>query len=113
MTYTYHLTQPTTRKYDLVSNLPVARFWYKGHHTHPVRRTVLVIESTREYLRGYELREGNVVRNTLGKAPVKTYRRNRIARGRQLRVDSPIRKMSAEKSTLQRTNLLNLLEVGL
>ena len=98
-------------KYDIVRNTPVARFWYKGTHTHPVRRTVLVIESTKEYLRGYELREGRIVR-TAGKAPIKTYRRERIARGASLRVDSPIRKLYPQKSTLVRKTLLDVIESG-
>jgi hypothetical protein len=98
-------------KYEIVRNMPVARFWYKGTHTHPVRRTVLVIEQTREYIRGYELREGRTVR-TAGKAPVKTYRRERIARGVSLRVDSPIRKLYPQKSTLVRKPLLDVIETG-
>ncbi len=98
-------------KYDIVRNTPVARFWYKGTHTHPVRRTVLVIESTKEYIRGYELREGRTVR-TAAKAPVKTYRRDRIARGASLRVDSPIRKLYPQKSTLVRKTLLDVIESG-
>lgn len=98
-------------KYDLVPNSPVARFWYKGTHTHPVRRTVLVIESTKEYIRGYEIREGRIIR-TAGKAPIKTYRRERIARGVSLRTDSPIRKLYPNKSTLVRKNLLDIIESG-
>ena len=98
-------------KYKLVRNFPVAKFFYKGTHTHPVRRTILVVEQTREYLRGYELREGRIVRSA-GKAPIKTYSRDRIARGNSLRVDSPIRKSHPNKTTLVRKPLLDLIETG-
>jgi hypothetical protein len=98
-------------KYDLVPTRPVARFWYKGSHTHPVRRTVLVIESTKEYIRGYELREGNVVR-TAGNAPVKTYTRSRIARATSLRMDHPLRKIDPNSRTLVRLPLMDIIEAG-
>ncbi len=97
-------------KYDLVDNVPVARFWYKGNHTHPVRRTILVTESTKTHISGYELRDGNVVR-TVAKAPIKTYNRAKIAKGVNLRTKS---KTSAKlnKTTLVRRPLMDLIEVG-
>lgn len=98
-------------KYQVVKNLPVARFWYKGTHTHPVRRTVLVTESNRNYICGYELRDGNIVR-TATKAPIKSYRRDKIARGISLRVDNPQRKLAPTKSTLVRRPLIDVVEVG-
>lgn len=98
-------------KYNPVTNYPVARFWYKGSHTHPVRRTVLVIESTKEYITGYELREGNTVR-VGAKAPVKTYCRTKIAKGESLRIDSPMRKLNPKKSTLVRKTIWDLIESG-
>lgn len=99
-------------KYPLVKQTPVARFWYKGQsHTHPVRRTVLVVESTRDIIRGYELREGNEIRK-LSQAPIKSYRRDRIAKGSQLRAGSTIRKRIGPKTTLQRRRLLDILESG-
>jgi hypothetical protein len=72
---------------------------------------VLVIEENREMIRGYELREGRNVRS-LNQAPIKTYNRSRIAKGRQLRVDSQTRKEAPDKSTLMRKNLLNLIAEG-
>lgn len=48
--------------YKITKNSPVARFWYKGTHSHPVKRTVLVIESDRYVLTGYEIREGAEIR---------------------------------------------------
>lgn len=98
-------------KYEVVKNLPVARFWYKGSHTHPVRRTVLITESNKNYICGYELRDGNIVR-TAAKAPIKSYRRDKIAKGVSLRVESPIRKLAPTKSTLVRRPLLDVIEVG-
>lgn len=98
-------------KYEIVRNLPVAKFWYKGTHTHPVRRTVLVTDSNRDFIRGYELREGNIER-AASKAPVKTYRRAKIARGVSLRAENPIRKMAPKKSTLQRKQLFDIIESG-
>ena len=32
------------KEYKLVGEKPVARFFYNGHHSHPVRRTVLIIQ---------------------------------------------------------------------
>jgi hypothetical protein len=36
------------KSYKPVARLPVAKFYYQGNHTHPVRRTVLIIEDTKE-----------------------------------------------------------------
>ena len=75
----------TTKKpkvYDLVSNKPVARLYYQGkHHSHPVRRTLLVIEETQTHLTGYEFRCGNEVRTrSEAVSKVRTYRKDRIAK---------------------------------
>ena len=64
--------------YDVVRHLPVARLYYQGTHSHPVRRTVLVIRSNKRYIQGYELRCGSEVRS-LRTAPVRTYSRAKIA----------------------------------
>jgi hypothetical protein len=98
-------------KYKIVDSKPVARFWYKGTHTHPVRRTVLIIEQTEDWIRGYELREGKTVRR-VNKAPVKTFRKSRIAKGASLRQENPIRKLYPDRSTLVRKPLLDIVEVG-
>jgi hypothetical protein len=98
-------------KYTPVKNNPVARFYYKGSHTHPVRRTVLVIESTDTLIKGYELREGNEVR-TASQAPIKTFKRSKIAKGSSLRIGSPFREKSPNKSTLIRKTIMDLIEVG-
>ena len=98
-------------KYTPVKNNPVARFWYKGSHTHPVRRTVLIIESTDDFIKGYELREGNEVR-TASESPIKTFKRSKIAKGSSLRVGSLLREKSPNKSTLTRKTIMDLVEVG-
>jgi len=98
-------------KYNLVENYPVARFWYKGTHTHPVRRTVLVTESTKTHLSGYELRDGNVVRQATN-APVKTYTRKKIAKGRNLRARQKS-VINLSKTTLVRKSLMSLIESGI
>lgn len=66
------------RNVKLVNERPVAKFFYKGNHTHPVRRTVLVTEESRDCIKGYELREGKTVR-TGSKAPLKSYSKKDIA----------------------------------
>ena len=99
-------------KYNLVSTLPVARFWYKGNHTHPVRRTVLITEQNDTSFTGYELREGNTVR-TANRAPVKTYIKDKIANTSSLRLDNPLRKTKRTKSTLVRKPLFDIIETGI
>lgn len=98
-------------KYEIIEKNPVARFWYKGNHTHPVRRTVLIIEQDDKLIRGYELREGNETR-IAQKAPVKTYRKDKIAKGTSLRANNPIRKLYPNKSTLILKPLINIIEIG-
>jgi len=94
-------------------NQPVARFYYQGSHSHPVRRTVLITESTPRYIKGYELREGSTVR-TFSQAPVKTYARSNIAKvgqcGRRLRRRTP--KKYHKDSTFQTLPLVDLVQSG-
>jgi hypothetical protein len=97
-------------KLKLIESNPVARFYYKGNHTHPVRRTVLLVEATEDHIRGYELREGNAVRNG-SEAPFKTYLRSNIAKCSSLRSDNPLKK-KGNKSTLVRKNLMDVIIAG-
>lgn len=60
---------------------------------------------------GYELRDGNTVRNA-SNAPIKTYSRSKIAKGMSLRAENPIRKQYPLKSTLVRKPLINIIESG-
>ena len=97
--------------YKITKNLPVAKFWYKGHHSHPVKRTILIIEANREFLLGYEVREGNKVR-TLNDAPIKKFLRKKIAKGQNLRLDNKLRKEMPKKSTLIRKNIFEIIQNG-
>lgn len=93
--------------YSVVRNQPVARFYYKGHHSHPVRRTVLVTESNSRYIKGYEIREGSTIR-AVADAPVKTFRRDSIATFKQCRrgVRTNLNQNALQQSTLVRESLL-------
>jgi hypothetical protein len=101
------------KDYGFVSRMPVAKLYYKGSHSHPVRRTVLVIESNSKYIRGIELREGSIERN-FQDAPVKTYTRDKIATiaqcGSRLRKRTP--KTLHNKITLERQRLVDLVKKG-
>jgi hypothetical protein len=99
-------------KYNIVSDLPVARFWYKGNHSHPVRRTILVTTQDKNSITGYELREGSKIRPAKY-APVKTFTRSKIAKTNNLRQDNPLRKKGQIKSTLVRKPLIDLIESGI
>lgn len=98
--------------YTIVKSRPVARFYYQGNHTHPVRRTVLLIESTSQFIRGYEIREGATVRN-FAEAPVKSYRRDRIAPSTpyERRYKLSARKLKGP-CTLEREGILDLVVKG-
>lgn len=63
--------------YPVVRNLPVAKFRYRGSHSKPVRRTVVLTKITRTQLTGYEVREGNEVRD-LENAQIKSFTRDEI-----------------------------------
>lgn len=104
------------KTYDLVAHKPVARFYYKGHHTHPVRRTVLVIEEKDNLLVGYEIREGDTVR-TVNEAleQVKSYRKDRIAKWgdySRLRMSHKTFMKDPEASTLERQPILTMFSEG-
>lgn len=105
-------TQTTTKKeyHDVVRERPIARFYYKGTHSHPVRRTVLIIENKPRFMRGYELREGSTVRS-LTEAPIKTYTKSRIAKQSDLGARKH-REPGPPVTTLQRMKLIDLLKTG-
>lgn len=90
--------------YAVVRKRPAAKFFYQGSHTHPVRRTVLVIEDKPEILVGYEIREGKTLR-PMRKAKIKSYRKDKIAKGGDYC-------RLPKDAKLQRMSLLNLLKSG-
>jgi hypothetical protein len=101
------------KEYPIVKSLPVAKFYYQGSHTHPVRRTVLVTEVTPTTLCGYEMREGAITR-AFSEAPIKSYARNKIAKvgqcGKRLRKRTPANLHA--KSTLTRLTLVDFVKQG-
>lgn len=96
--------------YEAVRERPIARFYYKGSHSHPVRRTVLIIENKPRFLRGYELRDGSTIRS-LSEAPVKTYTKSRIAKHSELG-PAKHREAGPPETTLERLKLIDLLKLG-
>ena len=102
--------------YELVGKKPVARFFYQGHHSHPVRRTVLVIEDRENLLVGYEIREGKTVRSGAEAiASIKSYRKDRIAKWgdySRLRMTSKTILKNPEVSTLEREPIVTLFTEG-
>jgi len=106
-----------TVKYALAKRQPILRFYYQGSKSHPVRRTIAKIEETATTVTAYELRSGNDIRE-LRNAPIRTYRKDKIARirdldpRRPLRRDAIRRKKSQSESTLTRHELENLVVEG-
>jgi chemotaxis signal transduction protein len=100
-------------KNNPIKTLPVARFFYKGNHTHPVRRTVVLVESTKTYLLGFEVREGSEVRK-LRKSPIKRYNRAKIAKVRNIDKRRKLKRIvkNTDTTTLVRKPLINLLVEG-
>jgi len=104
------------KEYELVRNQPVAKFYYQGSHSHPVRRTILLIKdkTNNNIMVGYELREGKTTRN-LENAPIKSFRRSDISSYGdyvRLRYSQTNKKRKKSESTLTRTNLMNLIRTG-
>lgn len=63
--------------YPILRNKPVAKFSYKGTHSKPVRRTVLLTALERNVITGYEVREGNEVRDPC-ESVIKSFSRDSI-----------------------------------
>lgn len=62
---------------NVIRNRPVAKFWYKGTHSKPVRRTILIDKLERGSISGYEVREGRTVKDVTT-AQYKTFNRSKI-----------------------------------
>jgi len=104
------------KNYPVIRNKPVAKFFYEGtSHSHPVRRTVVLIEDNPKYFCGFELREGSKVRLP-GNAPIKSYSKKNIAciaqidKRRVLRVKTP--RSQQRNTTLTRHSLADLVRTG-
>jgi len=98
-------------QHELVKTRPAAKFFYKGTHSHPVKRTVLITEQEKEYFKGYEVREGGTVRD-IEEAPIKSFRIDKIAMTNELRSDNPLRTKVANP-TLERMSLSQLEKNGI
>lgn len=103
------------KKYKLVNTHPVARFYYKGGHSHPIQRTVLITESSDDHITGYEVRAGKIVRDPSA-APIKTFLRRKIAKVKNRRIslerDRLIISGKGMVSTLKRERLYDYLFTG-
>lgn len=102
-------------RYEVLKKMPVAKFYYKGtHHTHPVRRTVVMIEDRPNLIVGYELRDGNIVRH-LTSAPIKSFRKDKIAKYgdySRLRMNQATYNKKHNDTTLERLELIDLISAG-
>jgi len=109
-------TKKIKKKYEILAKKPVAKFYYQGTHSHPIRRTVLLIEETDTFLRGYEFRAGNTVRSVSeAMSEIKTYRKDRIARWgdySRLRMSSRTFLNDPQQSTLQRLPIVTMFTDG-
>lgn len=105
-------TMKTSKVYQPVSRLPVAKFYYQGNHSHPVRRTVLIIEENKYQFKGYELREGNKTRSlTEVSGHIKSYRKDKIAKWgdySRLRSTAKSLKKSPNQTTLERFPIVGM-----
>lgn len=105
------------KSYEVVADMPVCKLFYQGHHSHPVRRTGLIIQETDDKFVVYELRNGDVVRDIdEAKGHIKSYRKDKIARfGDYVRLSKT--KMAKYKlktdSTLRRLSLADLINEGI
>ena len=102
--------------YNLVTQKPVARFFYKGTHSHPVRRTVLVIEDREDSIIGYEFREGSTVRDlSEARKHIKQYSKDKIAKWgdyTRLRQTSVGFMHAPEETTLVREPIMTMFSQG-
>lgn len=109
-------TKETNKVYDLVGRKPLAKFYYQGSHSHPIRRTVLIINETSTYITGYEFREGTTTRSPQEALHhIKTYRQSNIVcwgdYSRLLMTRKTIFKQP-NKTTLERFPIVSLFADG-
>lgn len=96
---------------SILKTLPVAKFFYQGNHSHPIRRTVLLVQNRATYLLGYEIRAGNEVFD-INTASLKKYKKSKIAKVGdycRLRNQRKYHNTPANQSTLVRMNLLEVI----
>lgn len=115
-TATPKVTPKKRKTYELLRSKPVARFYYQGSHSHPVRRTVLLIEERANLLIGYEFRCGKNVRTRAeAVSEIKSYRKDKIANWgdySRLTMSSANFMKDPNASTLERFPLNDFIETG-
>ena len=97
--------------FNLVRNLPVWKFYYKGNHSKPVRTTIAVVSNNSKVVTGYVLRRGNEVCNTLQDAKIHSFKKSEIAKiGQVSRLASTNK--STNKTTLTKHSIVDLIVSG-
>ena len=102
----------------IAERLPVAKFWYKGSHTHPVLKVGLVIadRTNRDIITMYLLRDGKKT-FPIGQTPIRSFRRDKIAKHYSLRKEvrqrMGVTSATETRSTLVRAELAELVHSGL
>ncbi len=103
--------QKEKMKRNLLKTKPVAKFFYKGSHSHPVRRTVLLDTVTSTHIGGYEIRCGNET-FSLQDAPYRSYSRNKIAKSGdycRIKRTRKYKNLSDSHTTLERMELVDVI----
>ena len=104
------------KAYELVKTQPIAKFWYKGSHTHPMLKVGLVIKerTNATMITMYVLKDGKQTFKPED-APVRAFRRDKIAKYYSLR--APVRQrlgvneQQLHMSTLERHEISDLMSV--
>lgn len=98
--------------------LGVASMFYQGNnHTHPVRRTVLVLHEDARTITGMEIREGRKVRSyAQARQHVRIYKKSEIAKFgdySRLKASQKNAQRRNDESTLERMDFLTLIRQGI
>lgn len=99
------------KEYKFVKDKPVAKFYYKGQHKCPIKRTIIIVEVKENIITGYELREGSIVRSYKN-APIKSYRRSSIAKANEIDRRKSKDYKDLNSSTFKRMSLRELVKFG-
>ena len=102
---------------QIADKMPVAKFWYKGSHTHPVLKVGLVIadRTNDDIITMYMFKDGQKT-FPIGKNPIRSFRRDKISKHYSLRQEVRQRlgvtPATAHKSTLIRKELCEVVHAG-
>jgi len=96
--------------FNLVRNLPVWKFYYKGTHSKPIRTTIAVVTNNANVVTGYVLRRGNEVCSRLQDAKIQSFKKSGIARiGQVSRLASS---KANNRTTLTKHSIVDLVVSG-